>query len=85
MSLMREDGVNEVSMDQCQFGQKAVTGEFTKKPTRWIFNSAEVLKTLGKKCTGRGGNVRWEVCTGDAKEATRGGQPSTHSYSVRPF
>ena len=34
--LMREAEVGEVTVEQCQFGQKAVGGEPITKPTRWM-------------------------------------------------
>ncbi len=83
-SLMREENVDEVNMDQCQFGQKAVDGDSIKKPTKWISNSEEVLKVLGRRCQGRGGACSMAVCIGYVKESTRGGPLSIHSCYARP-
>ena len=66
--LLRENGVDQVNMDQCQFGQRAVDGMPIKKPTKWMSNSEEVLKVLGKRCSGRGGACslggRHRICEG---------------------
>ena len=66
--LLREEGVDTVNMDQCQYGQRAVDGSPIKKATKWMSNSEEVLKVLGKRCSGRGGACslggRHRICEG---------------------
>ena len=41
--------------NRCQYDQGDGHGSPVKKPTRWMSNSAEVLKKLGRRCQGRGG------------------------------
>ena len=53
--VMNEEGVDTIVMDQCQLGQKAEDGSPIRKPTKWMSNSQEVLKTLSRRCQGRGG------------------------------
>ena len=74
MRLRREAGVDEVNMDQCQFNQKAENGLPIKKPTKWMSNCPEVLKTLSRRCQGRGGACSMggahQICEGSrAKRA----------------
>jgi len=53
--LLRDERVQTVTGDQCQYGQGAQCGDPIRKPTRWMSNSPEILKKLGRRCTGRGG------------------------------
>ena len=68
MRLRREDAVQELNMDQCQFNQKDVNNDPIKKPTKWLTNCPEVLKTLDRRCGGRGGACSkggmHQVCAG---------------------
>ena len=54
--IMDLPGVDCVVGDQCQYGQEAADqNEPIKKPTRFMSNSEEALKMLGKRCMGRRG------------------------------
>jgi hypothetical protein len=53
--LMDDETVGHVIGDQCQYGQATEAGEPLEKPTRFMSNSSEVLKELGKRCAGRSG------------------------------
>ena len=71
-------GVDVSEIDQCQYDQTSKNGSPVRKHTRWMSNSPEVLKKLGKRCRGvsgtctrPGGGVH-EICSGsvarDAQE-----------------
>ena len=53
--ILYRDGVDITVGDQCQYGQKNKFGEPLKKSTKWMSNSREVLRSLGKRCKGKGG------------------------------
>ena len=53
--VAQRDGVEVVIGDRCLFGQVDTDGHPIKKPTKWMSNSAEVLKILGARCRGRMG------------------------------
>ncbi len=56
LEIMSLPGVGTVVGDQCQYGQQTPdTEEPIKKPTKFMSNSDEVLKMLGKRCVGRSG------------------------------
>jgi hypothetical protein len=48
------DGVDTIVGDRCQYGQEH-DGQPVKKATRWMSNSPEVLKRLGRRCGRRDG------------------------------
>ncbi len=64
-------GVRRVTGDQCQYGQETGSGEPVKKPTGWMSNSDEVLKSLEAKCLGRDG---WCSRTAGGRHQTASGR-----------
>ena len=48
-------GVGRVTADQCQFGQENIQKDPVRKPTGFMSNAPELLKTLAVRCMGRGG------------------------------
>ena len=58
-SLSTALGVAKIHADQCQFGAVALrgpsNGQPLKKPIGFISNAPEVLKSLDRRCEGRGG------------------------------
>ena len=67
--------VETVIGDQCQYGAVDKEGAPIKKPTRFMTNSAEIAKALGKRCTGRLGwcsrrrGGRHALCSGETAKA----------------
>ncbi len=64
-------GVSTVIGDQCQYGQQTTDmAEPILKPTKWMSNSEEILKMLGRRCNGRQGwcsrpqGGKHRVCSG---------------------
>ncbi len=53
--VLEVDGVETDVGDRCRYDQCAEDGTPVKKPTKWMSNSPEVLKTLNRRCLGRGG------------------------------
>ena len=57
--LLKTPSVGRVVGDQCQYGAEAVSGprrgQPVKKPSGFMSNSAEVLSSLSRRCTGVGG------------------------------
>ena len=47
--------VDVIKMDQCQFGQQTPDEEPIKKETKWMSTCPEILQSLNKQCSGRGG------------------------------
>ena len=74
--LLALDGVNKVVGDQCQLGQE-FDKDPVKKATGWLSNSAEVLKLLGTRCEGRGGQCSrpgggiHRICNGKVAKAAQ--------------
>ncbi len=54
--VMERDGVSKTIIDQCQYGQQSPAGDPPKKSTMLMSNSAEILKSMTLRCTGRGGS-----------------------------
>ena len=55
MVMITRDGrVHKIVGDQCQYGQESFKSDPAKKPIGWMSKSKEVLKKLGKRCSGRG-------------------------------
>ena len=77
--IMRQHGVQTVTSDQCQYGQKDMNGHPIRKPTRWMSNAAEVLKTLGRRCAGRRG-----ACSMGGMHATCSGSRAK-AAAIYPF
>ena len=55
LEVLAREGVRRIVADQCQFGQQTDTGDPLKKPTGFMSNADELLKTLDKRCFGKGG------------------------------
>ena len=53
--ILEDKRVERIVGDQCQYGQHSFKGDPVKKPTGWMSNSKELLKSLDKRCGGRGG------------------------------
>ena len=81
-SLSAAPGVAKVHADQCQFGAVASrgpsTGQPLKKPIGFMSKAPEVLKSLDRRCEGRGGECscpaggRHATCTGSVcRDAAR--------------
>ena len=74
IQVLQKNGVDSVVGDQCQYDQKdQASGEPIKKPTRWMSNAPGVLKSLGRRCKGRGGACsmggQHRVCSGGRARA----------------
>ena len=54
-TILAQSGIDTVVNDQCQSGQRDAQGHPIRKPTRWMSNADAVLKSLGRRCTGRRG------------------------------
>ena len=54
--LEKESGVLTSVIDQCMYGSETPGGEPIKKPTRFITNSAEMIKQLSQRCLGKNGD-----------------------------
>ena len=54
--LLKENKVDTVIGDQCQYNLRTQDGDPLKKPTRFMSNAPEVLKKLEKRCKGRHGS-----------------------------
>ena len=77
--VMRRPDVTWVHGDQCQYGQQGGGHDPVKKPTKWMSNSAEVLKALEQRCAGRGG-----VCSmGGRHRLASGGR--ARAAAIYPF
>ena len=73
--ILNLEGVATITGDRCQYGQEH-DGDPVRKATCWMSNSPEVLKKLGKRCVGRGGQCsrpkggKHRQATGDVTEGT---------------
>ena len=54
--LEKESGVLTSVIDQCMYGSETPGSEPIKKPTRFITNSAEMIKQLSQRCLGKNGD-----------------------------
>ena len=54
-SVLAMDGVARTIGDQCCYGQRDRRGGAVRKPTGWMSNSREVLRTLSRRCQGQAG------------------------------
>ena len=72
-TILAQSGVDTVINDQCQFGQRDAQGNPIRKPTRWMSNADAVLKSLGRRCTGRRGECsmggQHALCSGSRAKA----------------
>ena len=73
VQVLQREEVDTIVSDQCQYDQKDNNGQPIKKPTRWMSNAHEVLKSLGKRCKGRGGlcsmGGQHRICSGGRARA----------------
>ena len=53
--IMRVDGVDKATYDQCHYGCADSEGNPVKKPTSFMTNAPDLAKELGDRCNGRGG------------------------------
>ena len=77
--LARQPGVAVIAADQCQFGatvpQGPDRGRPVKKPTGFMSNSLEILRSLGRRCQGKHGECsrseggRHAPCSGSTCKA----------------
>ena len=77
--VLHLDGVDVTHGDQCQYGQRSIEGSPIKKGIRWMSNAPAVLKSLGRRCRGRGGS-----CTMGGRHATCSGNRAK-AAAVYPF
>ena len=71
MRILKMKGVSTVVGDQCQFGLKTENDKGTSMParkrTRFMSNSVEILKELGKMCPGN--HIHQHLISGRAEKA----------------
>ena len=70
--LLKCPEVMTVKADMCQFGMKSEDAQgvgYAKKPTRFMTNSIEMVKVLGRKCDGKS-HRRVHLMEGRAKAAS---------------
>ena len=49
------EGIDKVTVDQCQLGQQTDSGDSLKKPTGFMSNVPRLLRRLNHRCFGRHG------------------------------
>ena len=73
LPVLKLNGVQRITADQCQLGQEDEEGNPIRKPTGFMSNSPEMLVQLHRRCFGRNG-----LCS-----RPKGGQHAHASASER--
>ena len=55
MNLLQHQDVERIRADQCQLGQQTLQGDPVKKPTGFMSNAPELLRSLSRRCFGKHG------------------------------